>query len=339
MAEPSPQGASPAPARRPWGWLAAAIALVLLLAAAWWWFQGRTPPVDARQAELAAALERGKTLTAELAAIKPVDPQECPPGEIRQPIAGTPAAPASAGAPAPPASALPATGSMRPLSDGALAEHLEKATALVLVPDGNNLGMGTGFFITPNLLVTNRHVVEAKSSVLLASSALKTVRRATVLRTTTGSDIGTPDFALVRMEEGTAPGTLDTAENITKLAGVVAAGFPSVVVQNDQRFRRLLAGDAAAAPDLSLTQGAVQSLQSGAGGMPLIVHTASIAKGNSGGPLVDACGRLVGVNTFINVDQSQSARIQYAIRAQAMHAFLQSSGANARNDPRDCSRG
>ena len=72
------------------------------------------------------------------------------------------------------------------------------------------------------------------------------------------------------------------------------------------------------------------------GGTPLIVHTASIAKGNSGGPLVDGCGRVVGINTCINVDQSQSAKINYAIRSQVIAAFLQSAGASARNDARPC---
>jgi S1-C subfamily serine protease len=70
--------------------------------------------------------------------------------------------------------------------------------------------------------------------------------------------------------------------------------------------------------------------------MPLIVHTASIAKGNSGGPLVDGCGRVVGINTFINVDQSQSAKINYAIRSEAMATFLQGAGASVRADSRPC---
>ena len=328
------------------GWIAGlAVALLLLAAAAaWWWWKGRGDGgAEARQVQLTAALDRNKALRAELEAIKPPDPEDCPPGEIRQPIpgaAGAPGAGASAVPPAPAASALPATGSAPPMSDRALAQHLERATAMVIVPDGNQVGTGTGFFIAPNLFVTNRHVVEhAKQQVLLVSEALKSVRRATVLRTTSSSTVGSPDFALLRLDEGTAPGTLDAADEVGKLSGVVAAGFPGVVVENDARFRRLLNGDPAAAPDLNLTQGTVQSLQSGAGGMPMIVHTASIAKGNSGGPLVDTCGRVVGVNTFISVDASQSAKINYAIRAQAMQAFLQSAGTGARADGRPCSRG
>lgn len=325
------------------GWIVGVVVLLALLAAAaaWWWWKGRGDAgADARQAQLTAALDRGKALRSELESIKSPDPEECPPGEVRQPIPGAPGAAGSAPSPSPAASALPTTGNVQPMNDRALAQHLERATAMVIVPDGGQLSTGTGFFISPNLLVTNRHVVErSKQQVLLVSEALKSVRRATVLRLTSSSDVGSPDFALLRLDEGTAPGTLDAANDVGKLAGVVAAGFPGVVVENDSRFRKLLAGDTAAAPDLNLTQGTVQSLQSGAGGMPLIVHTASIAKGNSGGPLVDACGRLVGINTFINVDQSQSAKINYAIRSEAMQAFLHGAGTSARTDARPCSRG
>jgi 2-aminoadipate transaminase len=45
----------------------------------------------------------------------------------------------------------------------------------------------------------------------------------------------------------------------------VAAGYPGVVLSGDANSRQLLRGDASAAPDLNLTQGAVQSLQTGRG--------------------------------------------------------------------------
>jgi S1-C subfamily serine protease len=314
--------------------------LALMLALAGWSWMHRT--TEGHLAQLTAALERGKSLQLELAAIKPADPLECAPGETLQAIPTLPpaaAAPAQTPPPSQMPSAPPTSGNADPLDDRALAQRLEQATAMVVVAEGGRLSTGTGFFITPNLFVTNRHVVEgATQQVALVSEALKSLRRATVLRKTSGSEVGSPDFALLRLDEGTAPGTLDASNNVSKLSGVVAAGFPGVVVQNDSRFRRLLGGDLAAAPDLNLTQGTVQSLQSGTGGMPLIVHTASIAKGNSGGPLVDSCGRLVGVNTFINVDKSQSAKINYAIRAEVMQAFLRAAGASARIDDRTCAR-
>lgn len=325
-----------------WALAGVLLAAVMLIAAGWWWTRGRGLAVQDQQARLAAALERGRALSAELAGLGVSDAPDCPPGQKREaiaPAAGNPAQPTPTPAAPEGASAVSPADPAKALTDTALAERLEQATAMVLVIEANGLSTGTGFFVARNLFVTNRHVVErSPGKVYLTSSALGSVRRATVVSTTTGSDPGTPDFALLRMDEGTAPGMLDTTPGIAKLSAVVAAGFPGLVVTNDPKFQRLLRGDVSAAPDLNLTQGAVQSLQDGAGGMPLIVHTASLAKGNSGGPLVDACGRLVGVNTFINVDQSQSARINYAIRAQAMVAFLQSAGAAVQSDARPCLR-
>jgi S1-C subfamily serine protease len=337
------------PGWKRWALIGGVLLLLLLLAvAAWWWWQSRqAAAIGDQRARLQAALERQKALTDELAKVKPVDPTDCPPGQSLQPIAGaaggggagigTPPAPAGS-APVTALPPLPSGGEAAALGGSALAQRLEQATAIVIVAGPNDMGTGTGFFIAPNLLVTNRHVVENSQGkrLFLTSKALGSLRRATVLSATPSSVPGSPDFALLRMDEGSASGTLDMALEVGKLANVVAAGYPGVVLQGDSSFQRLLKGDFSAAPDLNMTQGAVQSLQTGQGGMPLIVHTASIAKGNSGGPLVDGCGRVVGVNTFINVDQSQSAKINYAIRTQVMASFLQTAGASARNDARPC---
>lgn len=331
---------SPSGGKR-WALIAGAALLVLLLALlAWWWWQSRQQgALDDQRARLQALLERQKALGDELSKAGPKEPTECPPGQSLQPADGVPG-PAASGpsAAAPPVQPLPTGGEAPALGGSALAQRLEQATAIVIVAGPNDLGTGTGFFIAPNLLVTNRHVVENSQGkrLFLTSKSLGSLRPASVLSATASSTPGAADFALLRMDQGSAAGTLDMAPEVGKLANVVAAGYPGVVLQGDSNFQRLLKGDVSAAPDLNLTQGAVQSLQAGQGGVPLIVHTASIAKGNSGGPLVDGCGRVVGVNTFINVDQSQSAKINYAIRSQVMAGFLQSAGASARNDTRPC---
>lgn len=215
------------------------------------------------------------------------------------------------------------------LSRAALARQLEAASAMVLVQSGSVLGTGTGFFVTDDLLVTNRHVVEHAGGryVLLISQALGNARRAHVVGLTPDAEPGSPDFALLRLVDGKAPGWLALSQDVEKLSDVVAAGYPGMVVSSDAAFERLQQGDLSSAPDLNLTQGVVQSLQRGPAGTGLVVHTASIAKGNSGGPLVDACGRVVGVNTFINVDRTQSAKVGYAIDSTALGLFVHGVGA------------
>ena len=65
---------------------------------------------------------------------------------------------------------------------------------------------------------------------------------------------------------------------------------------------------------------------------------APINQGNSGGPLVDACGRLVAVNTYISVDQQQSSKINYAIQAKSMVSFLSTAGVTPTVDHRTCGK-
>lgn len=333
-------------------WLAAAATAVLgaLAVAAIFWAQGSAGPAVniAKSERLQGLLELQAALEQQLAGAPGIGTSSCPPGQSPVPaktqsISVSPSTGPTAGASKPAAgladAQAPATGEASALNDATLAKRLEEATAIVLVDGGPaGTGMGTGFFITSTLLVTNRHVVEESTTtrVLVGSKSLGSVRRATVLKVTRDSGIGNPDFALIRIDDGTSAGALDLATDAPKLSGVVAAGYPAVVVKNDPSFQRMLSGDISSAPDLNLTKGTVQSLQVGPDGTPLMVHTASIAKGNSGGPLVDGCGRVVGVNTFINVDQSQSAKINYAIRSPAVAGFVKAAGASARVDTRPC---
>jgi len=335
----------PPPAGRRLAIIVSILLLLALLAVLGWMLWQRVLSESQRgprEAELAALQLREKSLTQEIASIKPREMPMCRPGEALREITAKPgpvsAAPGATGKPiAPPAAE--ATGEPVPaLSKEALLERLERATALVVVTGGKGLGLGSGFFVTENLLITNRHVIEGapEGRVYLVSRRLASVRRATVVRATRSSDVGLPDFALVRMDTGSAPGTLEVGPQIAKLAYVAAAGYPGLVVEKDPSFERLIRGDMSAAPDLNLTQGSVQSLQNSSAGVPLVLHTAEIARGNSGGPLVDACGRVVGVNTFIGVDATQSAKSQYAISGRVVNAFAQATGAPLRTDLRPC---
>ena len=75
-----------------------------------------------------------------------------------------------------------------------------------------------------------------------------------------------------------------------KAQEVIAAGFPGedLVRQLKQEVK----------PDSIFTRGSIRVIESYGGRFPVINHDADIRKGNSGGPLVDRCGRVVGVNTY-----------------------------------------
>lgn len=315
------------------------LALIIVISLALWLWVFRQPAVVERFVPSpplslsAEAQTRANALAQEVAALEAALAADtaqtltCPPGQ-RLRLGGLSAPPP----PLPPATGM--TGPLTALGTTNLAARLEAATALILTEKS----VATGFFIAPDLLVTNRHAVEdaKQRRVFIASRSLGNVRPGLVLRTSPPGVPGAPDFAVVRLEEGTAPATIGFTDQAPKLSAVVAAGYPGLTLQNDTGFRRLMAGDATAAPDLNLTQGVIQSLQTTPAGVPVVLHTASILQGNSGGPLIDPCGRVIGINTFIAVDAEQSGRTAYAQASYAIARFLAEGGIRLALDARTC---
>jgi len=249
------------------------------------------------------------------------------------------AVPAAVTPPTVPAPGVPASTAppqdIHALPAAEIAHRLERSAVLVLSEEGS----GSGFFIAPNLIVTNRHVVESgkRAPVLVTSKTLGRVLIGEVVAKTTGKlETGGMDFAVIQVNPPPTAEPLAFAVGIGKLQKVVVAGYPGLVMDNDMGFQRLLSGDPSSAPDLSLTEGSVTSTQASALGVTQIVHSAVVLTGNSGGPLVDACNRLVGINTFIAIDRSQSGHVNYALSATDLAKFLASRSITITSDPRPC---
>jgi S1-C subfamily serine protease len=105
---------------------------------------------------------------------------------------------------------------------------------------------------------------------------------------------------------------------------ISAWGFPGAVTGGDPKFAALLKGDIGAAPEVVFTEGTVSVVLERK--PPLIVHSAVISQGNSGGPLVDEYGAVLGINTLIRLDDESYRQSSMAIVAADMIAFLQEQG-------------
>lgn len=216
-----------------------------------------------------------------------------------------------------------------PAFDGSLVDLLDQTTALVIGVQGeSDASIGSGFFVAPKLLVTNRHVVEhAKpDAIFVTNQALGGLSPARILHQTPDSEIGHPDYAVLEVPAAAGMRTLALTGRIGRLENVIAGGFPSIILDTDLNFQALKSGDAAAIPQLAVTQGVVTVVQNRGRDLPIVIHTADISPGNSGGPLIDACGRVVGINTFQRAEQETVSHLNYAIAADAIAAFLDANG-------------
>lgn len=236
-----------------------------------------------------------------------------------------------------PSSEPDGTASIQAISD--LSSLLEKAVVVVLAVSGEQLaGTGTGFFIRPDLLVTNRHVIDGTDNrglVFVANEALGDVILAKVVAKSPNGPPGAPDFALLRTEKPVAPATLTFTPHHSKLMEVVVAGYPGLSLVRDRGFHALLKGDLSSAPDMHQNKGEVRSTQDSRGGTA-ILHTADIQTGYSGGPLIDRCGRVIGINTFLAVDRAQSAKMNSALATSGIVSFLRRNGLEQKPDNRAC---
>lgn len=214
---------------------------------------------------------------------------------------------------------------------GSLSSLLDQAVVLVMSPVKNGLKTGSGFFVTPNLIVTNRHVVAGSDPklILVTNQKLGSTQHVSLVAETPSDAIGAPDVALLRIDGVSGIQPLSLTETVQPLDEVIAAGFPELLVEADASFARLLGGDTKAMPQIILTDGRINAIQRTAQGIQIMPHSAAVSGGNSGGPLVDVCGRVVGVNTFITADRDQVAHANYAQKSDDIIAFLQQNHAMA----------
>lgn len=185
-------------------------------------------------------------------------------------------------------------------------------------------GSGSGFVVAPNLIVTSAHVVEpARQSgefgVAIVMPEGDGLLPATIVRYSALTEL-----ALLEFDGGpdATPLTISTVEPQTG-DGVVAMGYPDVDYQG------------ASGPDLlrpappSRTSGQIASLRDRAPTgepIPTINHQAVISSGSSGGPLLDECGRVIGVNSWHVSGADTRETRGVATRAPQLLDFLDLAG-------------
>lgn len=204
--------------------------------------------------------------------------------------------------------------------------NLDASVVWVIANSEHGVSSGSGFFISSSEILTNYHVVEGAASgaeILIAAHGHGFVLgRVTLFG---NSELGSDDLAVITISEPVewaVPLVLSdaTADMDLRLVEVVAAGFPGAVIESYGSVDSMITGNVLDLPQLVLTSGVISSNSVNEVGTQIISHTAQISQGNSGGALVNRCGVVVGVNTFIHSD-SGGVR-SFSIGSETLRSFL-----------------
>jgi hypothetical protein len=191
---------------------------------------------------------------------------------------------------------------------------------------------GTGFAVDAETIVTNAHVVgpaieDDRLSIGIVPSDGGEAVYGRVMSVSPRNDL-----ALITTTSPLRLPPLTIAGNPPTNAGtVIAVGYPMNVDQ----------AQGLGEEDIFRAQPPVTSPGFLSGRRPsrefdTVLHTAPIARGNSGGPLLDECGRVIGVNSFGAESQGTEAEFFFAVTVRELLPFLRANEVTPRINSMPC---
>src|SRR5687768_7337664 len=190
----------------------------------------------------------------------------------------------------------------------------------VAIEDGEVVGFGhgSGVAVGRNRIVTNAHVVAIAAQYpnnvaigVVPSEGSKSYGARLI------AFDPKRDLALLEMSRGAIPPATLYTGSVPDGAGVVALGYPGNVDLATAR-----SAEDYIRPQQPARSEGNYSNERLVDGVRTLLHTANIARGSSGGPLLDRCGRVLGINTFITQGEDGDAPFGFAIANSELTAFL-----------------
>lgn len=219
-------------------------------------------------------------------------------------------------------------------SDIAAVSRSVVRVALINIKDGKNelVSHGSGVAIAGDKILTNAHVVDElrydpNLRIGIIPSEGQTNYAATVISFSPKNDL-----ALLQISgRGRIPPANLFVGNINDGSDVFAIGYPGTV---DIAQGLSLAEMIRPTPPVK-TKGNTSSGRS-AKDFNTILHTAAIGGGNSGGPLVDSCGRIIGINSFGSLSNGNDAEFFFAVAASEITKFLRQANVSIATSNTQC---
>ena len=163
-------------------------------------------------------------------------------------------------------------------------DRMDASTVRIISKLQQGYGSGSGFVIGDRYVVTNHHVIADADSVTVLAKGLKIAVSRIVI------DSKDKDLAVLELDGGTGRPAVVLGLNsgVKKTETVLAAGFPGAADDQGDNMDNLL--------EVKFSQGIISGFVKSANGEALYQISAPLNPGNSGGPLFDECGRVIGIN-------------------------------------------
>ena len=211
-------------------------------------------------------------------------------------------------------------------------------------------GSGSGFIVADGIIVTNRHVIKDADKVTIVQKRGSAIDEHDAEILWASPDV---DLAIIR-SRGVHGRSVSISSVVPgKGAEVLAIGFPGVadVINSAQTEKSMLSNFA----ESTITKGivgrtvTVSTTESSGVQIDVLQHSAQINSGNSGGPLFNGCGSLIGVNTAKALGQiemkddrfflNSSEGVYWAVGSETLAKVLQSQNIKFTRVDTDCQNG
>jgi hypothetical protein len=231
--------------------------------------------------------------------------------------------------------ALPSAGGARAETADIAAAARSVVRVVLIESDGGDLslvGHGSGVAIAPNLILTNAHVVAPAQEndsmrIGVVPSEGKSGSFARIVAVSPGNDL-----ALIQLTESLRlPASTLYVGPLADGADVYAIGYPG----NVDLAQGLDVGDLVSPTRPVTTRGNISAGRSSKQ-FDTLLHTAPIGAGNSGGPLLDNCGRVIGINSFGTVSQDADSAFYFAVSMREVARFLLNAHVKAQTTGAPC---
>jgi hypothetical protein len=185
--------------------------------------------------------------------------------------------------------------------------------------------------IAPGRVLTNAHVVEltrSESNIVIGIIPPEGTKSygGRVIAYSPGNDL-----ALIAVDGADLPVATFLAGAPTDGEQVTAIGYPGSV----DRAQGMDIADIIKPMSSVRTSGTVSAGRASKQ-FDTVLHTAPLAQGNSGGPLVDECGRVIGLNSFGSLSEGSDAEYGFAVSNREIASFLRQAGVQVRRSSEPC---